>query len=147
MKHLAFIIFLLFVLPRISVGQFWTGQLLNRSQGWIRLNQQTIRSDLYFNAAPNSMAEGIRTNSYFITSLTGEYGISTRITAIISVPFVRVTINELKFNQSGNSVAGGSLNTFGDADIGLQWSIRKKLPIQVAAFFRAGLGSHLFSGE
>jgi len=75
-----------------------------------------------------------------MTNLSGEYGISNRLTAFVVLPvFVRSTINKLQFNQSGNSTSGSSLNSVGDAELGVKFGFRKKLPVQVFGFAVLGL--------
>jgi protein XagA len=114
------------------------GQVQEPRQGWIKVSQQFISSNSYFD--PDEVAATIRTNSLYLTNLSAEYGITDRLTATAFFPvFVRSVINETQFNQTGDIVPGSSLNSVGDAEIGLKVSIRKQSPIQIMVFGTLGL--------
>lgn len=113
-------------------------QLLEKGEGWVRVSQQFISSNSYFD--PDEQAMPIRTNSLYITNVQGNYGLSDRLTASLLLPvFVRTTINEVQFNQTGNTIPGASLNSIGDAEIGARFTFRKKLPVQIIGFVALGL--------
>lgn len=132
----AVLLLILFYVQFISShGQ---GSIQKRGTGWVQIEQYFTRSDSYFNSVSERIS--IRTNALYMTSLSSEYGITNRITAIIIFPFfARSTVNELEYNQTGNTESGTSLNSLGDTDVGLRFSIRQKFPVQVNGFITFGL--------
>lgn len=137
MRSILSLIFL-FIFTSITYGQ-----ILEKGHAQFRLSQQFISSDSYFNEGSlNSLRETkpIRTNSIYSTLLSGQYGISDRLSVMGLFPvFVRVTVNGLKYNQSGTESRGGALNSFGDAELGLRYAIRKAKPVQIVAFVTLGI--------
>jgi protein XagA len=126
----------LFLFVLCLSGHAW-GQVYSQHAGWVRLNQQLISSDSFFDS--DSKPTTIRTNTLYITSLTAEVGLSNRLTSVLYLPFfVRSQVNNVEFNQSGNRLAGASLNTLGDAELGIRFAFRKKLP-QVIGIATLGL--------
>lgn len=114
-------------------------QVQVQGKGWLRLSESITSSDSYFGSGPNSEKVIIRTNSYYITALSSEYGINNRLTIFGSLPFVRVVVNERQYNQSGISEPGGALNSLGDADAGIKYALRNKLPVRVIGFISFGI--------
>lgn len=140
------IIFFLLTSAHITHAQY--GQPQGIGNGWLRLQQQFIQSDKIWDAAEEKVP--IRTNSLFQTVLTGEYGFTDRITGAIYLPvFSRTTLNELRFNQSGNVSEGRAINSLGDADVSVRYLLLKKgsLQAQLSATLGLPLGKKDEVGE
>ncbi|NJM26575.1 MAG: hypothetical protein HC859_14985, partial [Bacteroidia bacterium] len=82
----------------------------------------------------------IVTTSLYSTSFYGEYGITDRFTGIVYLPFfVRSTLNEVRYNQSGNSIPGDAVNSLGDAEVSLKYGLIVNKPIVMSATLTLGL--------
>ena len=128
----------LYVVLILFISSQVLGQVYSNHGGWVRLNQQVISSNSFFDSDSQPMA--IRTNTIYITSITAEVGLTNRLTSTICFPFfVRSLLNQVEFNQSGTHFPGASLNALGDADIGFRLALRNKMPIQVISFASVGL--------
>ena len=97
-----------------------------------------IRAGEFYNPAGDRVE--ITTVSLYTTGFYGEYGFSDRLTGIVYLPlFVRSTLNEIRFRQSGDVVPGDAVNSIGDADIGLKYGLITDRPIVVSASVLLGL--------
>jgi protein XagA len=106
--------------------------------GYFKLSQNYIGSSAFF--APDGSIVDITTIQLFTTSLYGEYGFTNRLTGLVYFPFfVRNTLNEIQYNQSGNTVPGDALQSIGDTDIGIKYSLFVNKPIVVSASLILGL--------
>lgn len=114
------------------------GWPLAKGTGYYKLGQNWIVSSSYY--SPGGQIVDIRTTSLFTTSMYAEYGLSNRLTAILYVPiFVRATLNEVRYNQSGRVDAGEYLNAFGDSDLSLKYGLIINKPIVVSGTLLLGL--------
>lgn len=114
------------------------GWPLAKGSAYYKLGQNWIVSSAYY--GPSGEIVNIRTTSLFTTSLYAEYGISDRFTLITYLPFfVRTTLNEVHYQQSGKIDAGEFLNSFGDTDISLKYGLVMNKPIVVSATLMLGL--------
>lgn len=133
-----FILFI-FVLPAIAGG----GWPQPEGSGYYKLSQNWIISPSFYGPAGNVVP--ITTTSIFITSFYGEHGITDRLTGIVYLPFfVRNTLNEVRYNQSGQIIPGDELNSIGDADIALKYGIivNKPVVVSMTALFGLPLGDN-----
>lgn len=109
-----------------------------KKHGYFKFSQNFIRSPYYFN--PNGDIIDITTISLYTSSLYGEYGITDRFTAILYFPFfVRNTLNEVQYNQSGKIEPGDSFNSVGDTDLSFKYGIVVNKPIVLSATLLLGL--------
>lgn len=109
-----------------------------KNKTYIKLGQNAIVSPFYY--SPGGEIIDIRTTSLYTTSLYAEYGLSNRLTAILYLPFfVRATLNEVQYRQSGRVDEGEMLNAMGDTDISFKYSLIKDKPIVVSATILLGL--------
>lgn len=105
----------------------------------LRLSQQVIRANSYFNASPINEREHIRTNAIYLTSLAAEYKLSKRASLYAVLPvFARSVVNELRYNQSGTVIPGRASNTLGDADILFRYTVYSTKSWQIRA--QGGIG-------
>ncbi len=115
-----------------------SAQILEKRQGVFRLGQQVIVSDSYLD--PDEVADTIRTNAVYLTNITAAYGLTNRLSVNIAWPvFVRSTVNEVKYNQTGNTLPGKAINSVGDAEVGIRYAFRTKLPVQIIGYVTLGL--------
>lgn len=134
MKKIVIGIFILMSVETFAGG----GWPLGKKKTYLKLGQNAIVSPYYY--SPSGEVIDIRTTSLFSTSLYAEYGLSDRLTAVLYLPFfVRATLNEVRYRQSGRVDEGEMLNAFGDTDISLKYSLVKDKPIVVSATVLLGL--------
>ena len=109
-----------------------------KKHGYFKLSQNFIQSPYYFN--PDGDIIDITTIGLYTFSLYGEYGITDRLTGILYFPFfVRNTLNEVQYNQSGKTEPGDSFNSVGDTDLSFKYGIVVNKPIVVSATLLFGL--------
>lgn len=114
------------------------GWPVGKKKTYLKLGQNAIVSPFYY--SPSGEIVDIRTTSLFTTSLYAEYGLSNRLTAILYLPFfVRATLNEVQYRQSGRVDEGETLNAIGDTDVSFKYSLIKDKPIVVSATVLFGL--------
>ncbi len=115
------------------------GWVFQKNQGYLKFGQNVIRAGSFF--GPGGDITSIPTTSLYTTNLYGEYGITDRLNAIAYVPlFVRATVNQIKFRQSGANQPGQEKSTIiGDVDLGLKYGIIQNGPIVLAASLILGL--------
>jgi len=130
---------IIFTLLLISTQAFAGGGWPQpKGGGYFKLSQNIIRSS-YFYSPDGSLVE-ITTVQLFTTSLYGEYGFSNRLTGLLYFPFfVRNTLNEIQYNQSGTSIPGDSFQSIGDTDIGMKYGLIINKPVVVSATVILGL--------
>jgi hypothetical protein len=130
-----FLIFALLAFNQAFAGGGWPQP---KRQGYFKLSQNFIQSPYYF--SPDGEIIDITTISLYTTSLYGEYGITDRLTGILYFPFfVRNTLNEVQYNQSGQTEPGDSFNSVGDTDISFKYGIVMNKPVVVSATLLLGL--------
>ncbi len=109
-----------------------------KGKGYFKLSQNYIRSPYFY--GPNGSIVDITTNQLFTTSIFGEYGFTDRLTGIVYFPFfVRNTLNEVRFNQSGKVSPGDSFQSIGDTDIGIKYGLIVNKPVVLSASLVLGL--------
>ena len=109
-----------------------------KKKGYFKFSQNFIQSPYFF--GPDGDIVDITTISLFTTSLYGEYGITNRLTGIIYFPFfVRNTLNEVRYNQSGKVEPGDSFSSIGDTDISFKYGILVDKPVVVSATILFGI--------
>ena len=106
--------------------------------GYFKLGQNMIYAGSFY--GPGGDIVDITTIGLYTTSLYGEYGITDRLTGIAYFPFfVRSTLNEIKFKQTGNTIPGDEFNSIGDAEVGLKYGLIVNKPVVVSASLILGL--------
>lgn len=136
-------------LKRYPRSAFWKANpqdLILAPRGWVapkqggffKLGQAVIRSDQFF--APDGDKVDIITTSVYITSLYGEFGISPKLTVQAYIPFfTRVTLNDVRFEPSGEVDPGDELNSFGDLELGFKYSLYQKNNLALSASLLFGI--------
>lgn len=120
----------------ISLGIFensfagaWTQK---KSMGYYKLGFRMIRATEYY--GPSGKKVDIRTFSDYTTTLYAEYGLTSRITIVASIPFKRLTINRAETKSGALIFDGAARNGISDSDLGVRFG-----------FF--SMGSSVLSGE
>ncbi len=109
-----------------------------RKGGYFKLGQNAILASTFY--GPTGDLVDITTIGLYTTSLYGEYGFTDRITGIAYFPFyVKSTLNEIKFRQSGVTIPGDEFSSMGDAEIGVKYGIVRNKPFVVSATLMLGL--------
>ncbi len=113
--------------------------------GYFKFSQNYIGSPYFF--SPDGTIVDITTVQLFTTSIYGEFGFTNRLTGIIYFPFfVRNTLNEIQYNQSGTTEPGDALNSIGDTDISIKYGLIIDKPVVVSATLLLGLPLGVPSG-
>ena len=115
-KNLLFIITSLCIVNTAYSGA-WTQK---HGEGYYKIGIRIVRANKFYQSNGNKIT--IPTLGDYTTSFYSEYGLSKRLTAIISLPFYkRTTLNRQIFRTSGTELtSGGSLAGIADTDIGLR---------------------------
>lgn len=118
-----------------ATAQGWTK---GKNEGYFNLAQSFIQSSKFY--SPEGKVIDIRTTGLYSTSVYGEYGITSRLTAMANVPlYVRNTFTEIQYIQSGRTVPKDQLSSFGDTELGLKYGFFQKKPVVLAVTFIAGI--------
>ncbi len=135
MKKFAFIITFTLSTSLVFAGGGWPQPYRG---GYFKLSQNYIRSPYFF--GPDGSIVDITTVQLFTTSIYGEYGFTKRLTGILYFPFfVRNTLNETVYNQSGQVVPGDEFQSIGDTDLVFKYALIMDKPIVVSATLLVGL--------
>lgn len=138
MKKLIAISALLFTLASpLLAGGPWTQQ---RHSGFFKLSEWWIVFDQHYTDA--GLIDPNVTTGIFNTTFYGEYGITDRLTVIGYVPLLtRNYMNNLVSATSGEVlVPGEAINSLGDLDLGVKFSLTKPgAKIPVAASLTLGI--------
>lgn len=138
MKILRCIILVLTICLSSSIAWAGGGWTHPKNQGYLKLNQSFIFADQYFQ--PDGTITDITTTALYTTSIYAEYGITDRLTGILYFPFfVRMTINEVRYINSGNITPGDALNALGDTDVTLKYGLIQNGPVVMSASLTLGL--------
>lgn len=137
MKSIIKSIFLL-ILTLETGSSFAQGWAKKKGEGYLKLAENLISSDQYY--APDGSTIDITTIGQYETSIYGEYGFTNRLTGLINFPFyIKQTLNDVKFKQSGKKIPGDELNGIGDADIGIKYGFFQKSPVVFSTSLILGL--------
>lgn len=110
-----------------------------KGKGYFKFSQSYILSTRFFDGNGN-VIDLTPSYGYFATSLYGEYGFTDRLTGILYLPFfARAVKNELRYNQSGITQPGASLNSFGDTDVAVKYALIVNKPVVVSATVLLGI--------
>ncbi len=116
------------------------------AQGWVKekgsvyskVAENIVNSNKYY--APDGNTVSIITIGQYQTSLYGEYSISKKITGIINFPFyVKQTLNNIQFKQSGKTIPGDQTSGVGDADLGIKYGFFQDKKIVLSTSLILGL--------
>ena len=127
---------LIFVSASSFAGGGWPQP---KGHGYFKLSQWWLISNQHYTDVgkidPNT------TNGLFNTSLYAEYGFTNRLTGIAYIPFYsRAFFNNTISGTTGETlIPGESINSFGDTDIGIKYSLTVDKPIAVSATIMLGL--------
>ena len=102
-----------------------------KGTGFFKLSQDILRANSFFN--PDGDVIDITTTAVYSTNIYGEFGISDRLTGILSAPlFVRSTINNRESTVDGGFEPGDEFNGIGDISIGAQYGLIQNKSIVLA---------------
>lgn len=142
MKRINITIIALLICQQAFSGGGWPQP---RRGGYFKLGQNIILAPRFF--GPTGDVVDITTISLFTTSIYGEYGFTDRLTGIGYFPFfVRSTLNETRFRQSGNTISGDEFNSIGDAELGFKYALVTNKPVVVSGSVIFGLPLGATSG-
>ncbi len=135
MRKILFTFLFLHPLTFLFAGGGWPQP---KRGGYFKLAQNYIRSPYFY--GPGGTIVDITTVQLFTTSIYGEYGFTKRLTGIMYFPFfVRNTLNETVFNQSGTRVPGDEFQSIGDTDLAFKYALVMNKPVVVSATVLFGL--------
>ncbi len=129
---------LIIILSFNTLSSFAQGWTKKKGEGYFKLGQNLVSSDKYY--APNGSTVNITTIGQFSTSIYGEYGLTNHITGLINFPFyVKQTLNDVQFRQSGKNITGDELGNIGDAEVGLKYGFFQDKPVVLSTSLILGL--------
>ena len=129
------IVVALIISQNLFAGGGWSEK---KGNGYFKFGQYTIRAGNFF--SPGGDIVPITTVSLYSTSFYAEYGLSDKVTGIAHIPFfVRSTLNEIKFNQSGTTIPGDEVSSFGDPIIGFKYGLFQDKSIVVGSSILFGI--------
>lgn len=129
---------LLLLMLNYSTAASAQGWAKSKNEGYFNLAQSFLQSSKFY--SPEGKVIDIRTTGLYATSFYGEYGITSRLTAIANVPFyVRNTFTEIQYIQSGRTVPKDQLSTLGDIEVGFKYGFLQQKPVVIAVSLIAGI--------
>jgi hypothetical protein len=129
------ILFITFISPITAFGQGWVKE---KGKGYFKVAQNIVSSDKYF--APNGNSVSTTIISQFGSSIYAEFGLTNKLTAVANIPFyVRQTINDVQFRQSGRILPGDDFGSIGDADLGVKYAFSQDKAIVLSTSLILGL--------
>jgi hypothetical protein len=138
MRKITTLLIVSLLLLRVSEVQAGGGWVYGKNKGYVKIAQNVIRSAYFFDGTGEVI--DIPTISLYTSSIYAEYGLTDKLTAVVYVPiFVRSTLNAIEFQQSGNTIEGDAVSSFGDTNIGFKCGIFQSKSIVVAASITFGL--------
>lgn len=119
----------------LSAGGPWTQK---KGKGYFKLSEWWIVFDQHY--TDTGLIDPNVTTGIFNTFLYAEYGLSDRLTAIVNAPILsRNYMNNLVSSTTNEIIVPGeSINSFGDIDLGLKYSLTKagaRIPIAASITF------------
>ena len=142
MKKLLITLFICTFFTSIINAQGW---IKNKGDGFFKLSETGLQSSKLL--GPDGSQSTIRTTSIFTTNLYAEYGLSKKLTGIINLPFfVRSSLSEVRYNQTGKVEPKDAINSFGDVDIAFKYGIVTNKPTVVSVTILFGIPSGVTAG-
>lgn len=119
-------------------GGGWTKE---KGKSYIKVSGWWVESKGFFSGNGTETKSTVE-NGLFNVNIYAEYGISSKLTAIGYVPFFSRSYQNKEVDQNGNvneALPGGDLNSFGDSEIGIKYSLYKKGRIAIASSLILGI--------
>ena len=130
--------FILLLSFNTYAGGGWTKK---KGTSYIKVSGWWVESKGFF-SGNGSETQSTVENGLFNVNVYAEYGISDKLTAIGYVPFFTRSYQNTEVDQNGNvneALPGGDLNTFGDSEIGIKYSVYKNGRFAIATSLTLGL--------
>lgn len=122
----------------IYAGGGWTKE---KGKSYIKVSGWWVESKGFFSGNGTESQSSV-SNGLFNVNVYAEYGISNKLTAIGYIPFFTRSYQNKEIDQNGNTnvaLPGGDLNTFGDSEIGIKYSLYKKGRLAIATSLTLGI--------
>ncbi|WP_010135278.1 hypothetical protein [Ochrovirga pacifica] len=134
MKNKVIIVALLLIASN-AMAQWTKG----KGKGYFKLSSWYLQADEHFNDEGDKSP--LTTRGVFNVSLYGEYGITDKFDIVAYIPFfVRSFQNKSVSATRGNTITeGASLNSFGDTDLGVRYSLYKSSRLAVSSTLKFGI--------
>ena len=135
-KYISLLLLVLFFTQVLVAGGGWPQP---KGSGYFKLFQWWVVSDQHF--TDNGQIDPNVTSGIFNTGIYGEYGFTDRLTGVAYLPFFsRAYFNNTVSGTTGEVITPGeSINSFGDAQLGLKYGLITKGPIAFSATAKFGL--------
>ncbi len=139
-KHLIYTSLFLIISTSSFAGGGWTKK---KGKSYIKVAGWWIESKDFFSGNGGDSTSPV-TNGLFNINVYAEYGITDKLTAIGYIPFfTRSYRNDLRSirpnGEEIDNVPGDDLNTFGDSEVGVKYSILQKGKFALAGSIILGL--------
>lgn len=134
MKHILTIV--AFLLMTSNVVAQWTK---GKGKGYFKLSSWYLQSDEHFNDEGDKSP--LTTRGVFNVNLYGEYGLTDQVDLVAYIPFfVRSFQNKSVSATRGNTLTeGAALNSFGDTDLGVRYSVYKSDKLAISSTLKFGI--------
>ncbi len=136
-KILGYLVLLL-LSSNAFAGGGWTKK---KGKSYIKVAGWWVEGREFFNGngdeSPSTIDSGL-----FNVNIYAEYGITNKLTAIGYIPFFSRSYQNREVDQDGipsEQRPGGDINTFGDSEVGLKYSLYKNSKIALAVSVILGL--------
>lgn len=133
-----FFSFILLLSFNTYAGGGWTKK---KGTSYIKVSGWWVESKGFFSGNGSETQSSV-SNGLFNVNVYAEYGISNKLTAIGYIPFFTRSYQNEEVDQNGNTntaLPGGDLNTFGDSEIGVKYSVYKNGKFAIATSLTLGL--------
>lgn len=120
----------------LAWAQAWTQP---EQQGYYRFGVQATQADHFYD--PGGDRVRITTVGDYVASFYGEYGLTSRFTAVAYLPFFeRITLNEVQGRPSGTVIVeGDAANGVADPIVGLRYGLKQAGPLVLSLGLHVGI--------
>ncbi|WP_010182277.1 hypothetical protein [Aquimarina agarilytica] len=129
---------LTFITTSCFAGGGWTKK---KGKSYIKVAGWWVESKDFFSGTGENSKSTVD-NGLFNINIYAEYGFTDKLTAIAYIPFFTRSYQNKEIDQNGvvnQALTGGDLNSFGDAEIGIKYSIFQKGRFALAGSLILGL--------
>ena len=122
----------------IYAGGGWTNE---KGTAYIKVSGWWVESKNFFSGNGGESRSTVESGLLNV-NIYAEYGLTDKLTAIGYIPFFTRSYQNREVNQNGDvntELPGGSLNTFGDSEIGLKYNIYKNDRFSISTSLTLGI--------
>jgi len=132
-------IYLTIVLVALFSNAIFSQWTKGKGKGYYKLSAWNIRSDEHF--TDTGKIDPNTTQGQFNLSFYGEYGVTDKLDVLLYLPFFsRSYQNDVLSRTTGELLtSGGAINSIGDVDLGVSYSLFKNKNLALSTTLKIGL--------